>query len=79
MEEMRSVNESKGAQSNKAPANIKSMTNEKQVNYYKYLFQKSKKLAKYYDEEIKKLKEKLSQYEGGNSLLMIYHREWKSM
>ena len=42
MEEMRSVNESKGAQSNKAPANIKSMTTEEQLNYYKSLFQKSK-------------------------------------
>lgn len=66
MEEMKSVNESKGAQQTKAAVNVKSMTTEEQLNYYKSLFQKSKKLAKYYDDEIKKLKEKLSQYEGGN-------------
>ena len=39
------------------------MTLEEQVNYYKSMFQKSKTLTKFYDEEIKRLKEKISNYE----------------
>ena len=42
---------------------IKDMTVEEQVNYYKTMFQKSKTLTKFYDEEIKRLREKLSNYE----------------
>ena len=39
------------------------MTLEEQVNYYKTMFQKSRTLSKYYDGEIKRLKEKLNNYE----------------
>ena len=39
------------------------MTLEEQINYYKSMFLKSKTLCKFYDGEIKKLKEKLSNYE----------------
>ena len=42
---------------------VKDMTIEEQVSYYKTLFQKSKTLNKFYDEELKRLKEKISQYE----------------
>ena len=42
---------------------IKDMTIEEQAAYYKTMLQKSKKLNLYYDEENKKLKEKLSKYE----------------
>ena len=42
---------------------VKDMTIEEQVSYYKTLFQKSKTLTKFYDEELKRLKEKLSNYE----------------
>ena len=42
---------------------VKDMTIEEQVNYYKTMFQKSKTLTKFYDEELKRLKEKLSNYE----------------
>ena len=38
--------------------NVKDMTLEEQVQYYKNMFQKSKTLNKFYDEEIKKLKSK---------------------
>ena len=58
---------------------VKDMTPVEQANYYKTLLQKSKKLNIYYDEENKKLKEKLSQYEGENGkvaeLLMIFKHE----
>ena len=43
--------------------NVKDMTFEEQVNYYKTMFQKSRTLSKYYDGEIKRLKEKLNNYE----------------
>ena len=43
--------------------NVKDMTLEEQINYYKTMFQKSKTLCKFYDSEIKKLKQKLSNYE----------------
>ena len=43
--------------------NIKDMTLEEQVNYYKTMFQKSRTLSKFYDGEIKKLKQSLSNYE----------------
>ena len=42
---------------------VKDMTIEEQVNYYKTMFQKSKTLTKFYDEELKRLKEKLNNYE----------------
>ena len=42
---------------------VKEMTLEEQVNYYKTMFQKSKTLTKFYDEELKRLKEKLKNYE----------------
>ena len=42
---------------------VKDMTIEEQANYYKTMFQKSKTLNKFYDEEIKRLKEKLGKYE----------------
>ena len=42
---------------------VKDMTIEEQVSYYKTLFQKSKTLNKFYDEELKRLKEKISNYE----------------
>ena len=58
---------------------VKDMSPVEQANYYKTLLQKSKKLNIYYDEENKKLKEKLSQYEGENGkvaeLLMIFKHE----
>ena len=43
--------------------NIKDMTLEEQVNYYKTMFQKSRTLSKFYDGEIKKLKQSLNNYE----------------
>ena len=43
--------------------NIKDMTLEEQVNYYKTMFQKSRTLSKFFDGETKRLKEKLSNYE----------------
>ena len=42
---------------------VKDMTIEEQANYYKTMFQKSKTLTKFYDEELKRLKEKLNNYE----------------
>ena len=42
---------------------VKDMTIEEQASYYKTMFQKSKTLTKFYDEELKRLKEKLSNYE----------------
>ena len=41
---------------------VKDMTVEEQVNYYKSMFQKSKTLNKFYDEELKRLKDKLNNY-----------------
>lgn len=55
-----SQNNNKQAQPKKS---VKDMTIEEQVNYYKTMFQKSKTLTKFYDEEVKRLKEKLSNYE----------------
>lgn len=65
MEEMKSVNDQKPQPANKGGVNLKNMTIEEQLAYYKSIFQKSKKLNLYYDEELKKVKNKLSQYEGG--------------
>ena len=48
---------------NQPKKSVKDMTIEEQVNYYKTMFQKSKTLNKFYDEEMKRLKEKLSKYE----------------
>ena len=42
---------------------VKDMTVEEQVIYYKSMFQKSKTLNKFYDEELKRLKDKLNNYE----------------
>ena len=42
---------------------VKDMTIEEQANYYKTMFRKSKTLTKFYDEELKRLKEKLNNYE----------------
>ena len=43
--------------------NVKDMTLEEQVNYYKTKFQKSRTLSKILDTQIKQLKEKLNNYE----------------
>ena len=43
--------------------NVKDMTLEEQVNYYKTKFQKSRTLSKMLDTQIKQLKEKLANYE----------------
>ena len=57
-------NSSKNITNNKKQQkNVKDMTLEEQVNYYKTMFQKSRTLSKYYDGEIKRLKEKLNNYE----------------
>ena len=42
---------------------VKDMNVEEQVNYYKSMFQKSKTLNKFHDEELKRLKDKLNNYE----------------
>jgi hypothetical protein len=42
---------------------VKDMTIEEQVNHYRTMFQKSKTLNKFYDQENKRLKEKLKNYE----------------
>jgi hypothetical protein len=42
---------------------VKDMTIEEQASYYKTMFQKSKTLNKFYDQENKRLKEKLKNYE----------------
>lgn len=42
---------------------VKDMTIEEQVSYYKTMFQKSKTLNKFYDQENKRLKEKIKNYE----------------
>ena len=42
---------------------VKDMTIEEQATYYKTMFQKSKTLNKFYDQENKRLKEKLKNYE----------------
>ena len=55
-----SSNNNKQTQQKKS---VKDMTIEEQVNYYKTMFQKSKTLTKFYDEELKRLKEKLNNYE----------------
>ena len=55
-----SQNNSKQTQPKKS---VKDMTIEEQANYYKTMFQKSKTLTKFYDEELKRLKEKLCNYE----------------
>jgi hypothetical protein len=80
MEEMKNVNND--ANPPNISANTKSSkpkTIEEQLAYYKSLFQKSKKLNMYYDEEIKKYKDKLSQYEGENGkvceLIFIFKYE----
>ena len=57
-------NSSKNISNNQTqPKNIKDMTLEEQVNYYKTMFQKSRTLSKFFDGETKRLKEKLSNYE----------------
>ena len=43
--------------------NVKDMTLEEQVNYYKTKFQKSRTLSKMLDTQVKQLKEKLANYE----------------
>ena len=58
--------------------NVKDMTLEEQVAYYKSIFQKSKKLNLYYEDENKKLKERLIQYESGK-LIFNQIRRWKGM
>ena len=55
-----SSNNNKQTQQKKS---VKDMTIEEQANYYKTMFQKSKTLTKFYDEELKRLKEKLNNYE----------------
>ena len=50
-------------QNSNSSKNIKDMTLEEQVNYYKTMFQKSRTLSKFFDGETKRLKEKLSNYE----------------
>ena len=58
------INSSKNTNNNQTQQkNVKDMTLEEQVNYYKSMFQKSRTLSKFYDGEIKRLKEKLSNYE----------------
>ena len=58
------TNSQKDSNNNQSqPKNIKDMTLEEQVNYYKTMFQKSRTLSKFYDGEIKKLKQSLSNYE----------------
>ena len=58
------INSQKDANNNQLQQkNIKDMTLEEQVNYYKTMFQKSRTLSKFYDGEIKKLKQSLSNYE----------------
>ena len=58
------INSQKDANNNQQQQkNIKDMTLEEQVNYYKTMFQKSRTLSKFYDGEIKKLKQSLSNYE----------------
>ena len=42
---------------------VKDMTIEEQASYYKTMFQKSKTLNKFYDQDNKRLKEKLKNYE----------------
>ena len=42
---------------------VKDMTIEEQVNHYRTMFQKSKTLNKFYDQDNKRLKEKLKNYE----------------
>ena len=57
-------NSTKNISNNQAQQkNIKDMTLEEQVNYYKTMFQKSRTLSKFFDGETKRLKEKLSNYE----------------
>ena len=58
------INSQKDANNNQQQQkNIKDMTLEEQVNYYKTMFQKSRTLSKFFDGETKRLKEKLSNYE----------------
>ena len=81
MEEMKNLNNDANSSSTSS-TNTKSSkpkTIEEQLAYYKSLFQKSKKLNMYYDEEIKKYKDKLAQYEGENGkvceLIFIFKYE----
>jgi len=56
-------NSSQNTNNQQQQKNVKDMTLEEQVNYYKTMFQKSRSLCKFYDGELKKLKEKLNNYE----------------
>jgi hypothetical protein len=63
--------------------NINEMSKDEQIDHYKNLFVKSKKLIKHYEDEktklvnvISSLKEKLKEYETG---IITSSREWKNM
>ena len=49
-------NSSQNTNNQQQQKNVKDMTLEEQVNYYKTMFQKSRSLCKFYDGELKKLK-----------------------
>ena len=57
------TNSSKNINNQNQQKNVKDMTLEEQVNYYKSMFQKSRTLSKILDGQIKQLKEKLNNYE----------------
>ena len=63
--------------------NINEMSKDEQVEHYKNLFIKSKKLIKHYEDEktklvnmISSMKEKLKEYETG---ILVLNRKWKNM
>lgn len=64
--------ENKASEAKTEQKNINDMTKEEQIDHYKNLFAKSKKLIKYYEDEkvklintVNSLKEKLKEYETG--------------